>query len=78
MFKLISIQQVADATPENSDGRAIRCLILADNTTDTLPTIGSDVDGMGDDQEFLPGSICVAPDFSVCVMQNNGTWGEWK
>lgn len=78
MFRLISIQQTEGATVSNVDGRAIRCIILADNTTDTLPATGADVDGMGDDQEFLPGSICVAPDFSICVMQNNGTWGEWK
>ena len=30
MFTLLSIQQTADATPQNADGRAIRCLILAE------------------------------------------------
>lgn len=49
MFTLLSIQQIADATPQNADGRAIRCLILADNTTDSLPSTGQNVEHMGDD-----------------------------
>lgn len=47
MFTLLSIQQIADATPQNADGRAIRCLILAYNTTDALPTTGQNVEHMG-------------------------------
>lgn len=77
MFTLLSIQQTADATPQNVDGRAIRCLILADNTTDTLPTTGQNVEHMGDDQTFMPGSIAITPDFDVAIVKNNGEWGDW-
>ena len=77
MFTLLSIQQIADATPRNADGRAIRCLILADNTTDTLPTTGQDVEHMGDDQTFMPGSIAITPKFDVAMVGNDGKWGAW-
>ena len=77
MFTLLSIQQTADATPQNADGRAIRCLILADNTTDTLPTTGQNVEHMGDDQTFMSGSIAITPDFDVAIVKNNGEWGDW-
>ena len=78
MFTLLSIQQIADATPQNADGRAIRCLILADNTTDTLPTTGQNVEHMGDGQTFMPGSIAITPDFDVAIVKNNGEWGDWS
>lgn len=77
MFRLISIQQTEGATVSNVDGRAIRCIILADNTTDTLPATGEDVDGMGDDQEFLPGSVAITPAFNLAMVGNNGEWGAW-
>ena len=77
MFTLLSIQQIAYATPQNADGRAIRCLILADNTTDALPTTGQNVEHMGDDQTFMPGSIAITPDFDVVIVKNNGEWGDW-
>ena len=77
MFTLLSIQQTADATPQNVDGRAIRCLILADNTTDALPTTGQNVEHMGDDKTFMPGSIAITPDFDVAIVKNNGEWGDW-
>ena len=77
MFTLLSIQQTADATPQNAGGRAIRCLILADNITDTLPTTGQNVEHMGDDQTFMPGSIAITPDFDVAIVKNNGEWGDW-
>lgn len=77
MFTLLSIQQTADATPQNAGGRAIRCLILADNTTDTLPTTGQNVEHMGDDQTFMPGSIAITPAFDVAMFGNDGKWGAW-
>lgn len=78
MFRLISVQQVEDATPENVAGRAIRCIILADNTSDPLPTNGESVTHMGDDQVFLPGSIAITTSFDMAMVGNNGEWGEWK
>ena len=78
MFKLLSIQQIQDATPQNVDGRAIRCIILADNTSDTLPENGQNVDGMGDDQTFMPGSIAVTPSFNLAMVNNSGEWGDWS
>lgn len=77
MFTLLSIQQIADATPQNADGRAIRCLILADNTADPLPSTGQNVEHMGDEQTFLPGSIAITPSFDVAIVGNNGEWGDW-
>lgn len=77
MFTLLSIQQVADATPQNVNGRAIRCIILADNTTDPLPATGASVEHMGNSQTFLPGSIAITPVFDVAMVGNNGKWGAW-
>ena len=77
MFRLISVQQIEDATPQNVAGRAIRCIILADNTSDPLPTSGESVTHMGDDQAFLPGSIAITPDFDAAIVKNNGEWGDW-
>ena len=77
MFTLLSIQQIADATPQNADGRAIRCLILADNTTDTLPATGQNVEHMGDDQTFMPGSIAITPALDVAMVGNDGQRGAW-
>lgn len=77
MFRVISIQQIANATVDNVDGEAIRCIILADNTSDPLPTNGEGVTHMGDDQAFLPGSIAITPDFDVAIVKNNGEWGDW-
>lgn len=78
MFTLLSIQQTEDATPQNVNGRAIRCMILADNTTDALPDTGAGVEHMGDDQTFMPGSIAITPAFDVAMVGNNGEWGEWS
>ena len=78
MFTLLSIQQTADATPRNVDGRAIRCLILADNTADPLPSTGQNVEHMGDDQAFLPGSIAITTAFDVAMVGNDGEWGTWS
>lgn len=78
MFTLLSIQQIEDATPRNVDGRAIRCLILADNTADPLPSTGQNVEHMGDDQAFLPGSIAITPAFDVAMVGNDGEWGAWS
>lgn len=77
MFRLISVQQIEDATPQNVAGRAIRCIILADNTTDALPENGANVENMVPDQHFLPGSIAITPDFDVAIVKNNGEWGDW-
>lgn len=78
MFQLLSIQQTKNATTKNVDGEAIRCVILADNTSDTLPETGKDVKDMGDDQTFLPGSIAVTPSFNLAMVDNNGKWGDWS
>lgn len=78
MFQLLSIQQTKNATTKNVDGEAIRCVILADNTSDTLPENGQNVDGMGDDQIFMPGSIAVTPSFNLAMVDNNGEWGDWS
>ena len=78
MFRLISVQQVEDATPQNVAGRAIRCIILADNTSEPLPTNGEGVTHMGDDQAFLPGSIAITPAFDMAMVGNDGEWGAWK
>lgn len=77
MFRVISIQQIVDATVDNVDGEAIRCIMLADNTTDTLPQNGANVENMASDQHFLPGSIAITPDFDVAIVKNNGEWGDW-
>lgn len=77
MFRVISIQQIVNATVDNFDGEAIRCIMLADNTTDALPQNGADVENMAPDQRFLPGSIAITPDFDVAIVKNNGEWGDW-
>lgn len=78
MFQLLSIQQTKNATTKNVDGEAIRCVILADNTSDTLPENGQNVDGMGDDQIFMPGSIAITPSFNLAMVNNSGEWGDWS
>lgn len=78
MFRLISIQQTADASTEHVGGRAIRCIILADNTTDALPSSGSEVVGMQDDQVFLPGTIAITTGFDLAMVGNDGEWGDWS
>ena len=78
MFRLISIQQTADASPANVGGRAIRCIILADNTTDALPSSGSEVVGMRNDQAFLPGTIAITTAFDLAMVGNDGEWGDWS
>lgn len=78
MFRLISIQQTADASPANVGGRAIRCIILADNVTDALPSSGSEVVGMQNDQAFLPGTIAITTGFDLAMVGNDGEWGEWS
>lgn len=78
MFTLLSVQQMEEATPKNTERRAIRCLILADNTTDTLPNTGENVEHMGDNQTFMPGSIAITPAFDVAMVGNDGKWGEWS
>lgn len=78
MFRLISIQQTAESSTEHVGGRAIRCIILADNTTDALPSSGSEVIGMKNDQVFLPGSVAITTDFSLAMVGNDGEWGDWS
>lgn len=78
MFTLLSIQQTHGQDPENIEGVAIRGIILADNTTDPLPTNGANVEHMDEEQTFLPGSIALTTAFDVAMVGNNGKWGEWQ
>lgn len=77
MFRLISIQQTDNDLALNPSERPIRCLILADNTTDALPTNGTNVEEMYPEQSFLPGSVAITPALDIAIMGNNGEWGEW-
>lgn len=74
MFTLLSIQQMAST----ANGSAIRCLIMADNTTDPLPENGGSVSGMQETQTFLPGTVALTPAFNVAMVGNNGEWGAWS
>lgn len=77
MFRLISIQQTDDDLKLNPSERPIRCLILADNTTDPLPEDGTNVDGMYPGQKFMPGSVAITTALDIAVIGNNGEWGDW-
>ena len=70
MVKLLDIKRTY------SDG-GMRLLLLADDKEDTLPTLLSDIDGLSGVGGVTPGSICYTPALDVCVMGNDGTWGEW-
>ena len=77
MFRLISIQQTDDDLKLNPSERPIRCLILADNTTDPLPTDGTSVDGMYTGQKFMSGSVAITTALDIAVVGNNGQCGDW-
>ena len=78
MFRLISIQQIVYGNELNPEKHPYRCVILADNTTDALPSDGGGVVGMNSGQKILPGSIAVTPALDVSVMGNDGEWGGWN
>lgn len=78
MFTLLSIQQTAGGTTENPTGTAVRCIILADNTTDPLPESGADISGLSLYQSFLPGTVALTPVFNIAMVGNNGEWGAWS
>ena len=55
----------------------IRLKLLADSKDDVLPTLVKDVPGITGDEAIDAGSICITPAMDVCIMGNNGKWGEW-
>ena len=59
-----------------SDG-GMRLLLLADRKDDALPTKISEIEGLSGAGGVTHGSICYTPALDVCVMGNDGTWGEW-
>lgn len=77
MFRLLSIQQTIGESTASPSGQSIRCTILADNTTDALPTSGSDVVGVQPTVLIAPGSVAVTPAGNIAVMGNESEWGAW-
>lgn len=77
MFRLIEVLRIYGASVENPEGVSQRVWIQADNTTDTLPTVGSQVEGMDNNALIEYGSIAQTPQADVCLMGNNREWGDW-
>lgn len=77
MFRLLSIQQTIGAYTANPSGKSIRCTILADNTTDPLPTSGEEITGGQYGVLVAPGSVAVTPAGSIAIMGNESEWGAW-
>lgn len=77
MFKLLEIMRVYGSDPLHPEGTSQRVWIQADNTTDPLPTTGSQVEGMDENVLIEYGSIAQTPQADVCLMGNNREWGDW-
>lgn len=63
--------------PLHPEGTSQRVWIQADNTTDPLPTTGSQVDGMDENVLIECGSIAQTANADVAIMGNDKKWGEW-
>lgn len=77
MFKLMQIYATIDASVDAPSGEGVRCLIMADNTDEALPTDGGKVDGLKPGQFIDTGSIAVTPFLNIAICGNNREWGEW-
>lgn len=55
----------------------MRLKLLADSKEEKLPTKVKEIEGMTGEEEVDKGSICITPAMDVCIMGNNGKWGEW-
>ena len=78
MFRALNILQTKGDSVDYPSGKGVRCVILADDTAETLPTTGENVDGLKTEQDILPGSVAITTGFNVAIMGNDGEWGEWK
>lgn len=56
----------------------VLCTILADNSTDPLPTDPSEINGLSKGEVLRAGSkaIC-ASNGQMAILNNEGTWGNW-
>lgn len=76
MVSLLSIQS-SKASTTYPNGYAVRCTLLADDTSTPLPTTGGGVAGMQEYTEIAPGSVAVTPAGDIAIMDNSGEWGLW-
>ena len=70
---MIKVLEIVQLKPQKN----IRLKLLADSKDDVLPTLVKDVPWITGDEIIDAGSICITPAMDVCIMGNNGKWGEW-
>lgn len=51
--------------------------LLADSKEEVLPTRAEDIPGVERVGGIGRGSICITPNFDICMMGNEGKWGPW-
>lgn len=71
---MIKVLDVERRLPDGS----IRVHLIADSTSDTLPTNCKQVTGLGGDYPIGIGSTCTTPNLDIAMIGPSGKWGEWQ
>ena len=71
---MIKVLDVERRLPDGS----IRVHLIADSTSDTLPTKCEQVTGLGVDCPIGIGSSCITASLDIALVGANGKWGEWQ
>ena len=70
---MVKVLEIVQLKPQKN----MRLKLLADSKEEVLPTLVKDVPGITGNGTIDAGSICITPELDVCIMGNNGKWGEW-
>lgn len=70
---MVTALEIVQTRPQ----KKLRLKLLADSKEEKLPTKVKEIEGMSGEEEVDKGSICITPAMDVCIMGNNGKWGEW-
>lgn len=71
---MIKVLDVERRLPDGS----IRVHLIANSTSDTLPTNCKQVTGLGGDYPIGIGSSCITASLDIALVGANGKWGEWQ
>lgn len=70
---MVSILEIVQTRPKKNT----RLRLLADSTSDALPTTLEELPELGEKGNIDKGSTCITTAGDFCVMGNNGKWGVW-
>ena len=70
---MVTVLEIVQIRPQKNK----RLKLLADSKEEKIPTKIEEIEGLDGEGDIDKGSICITPELDICMMGNNGKWGEW-